>query len=86
MGNPLNLQPGTRYKISTPFKDYDGNVHDIGQEWTFVETNFLPYEDGLTVHVKLDDHPTIVLFRLQWRKEEQADIIENFLDYVTACK
>ncbi len=86
MSNPLGLTPGQRYKVVRPFTDYDRNVHETGQIWTFVETNFLPYDDGLTVHLTLDDNPNVLLFRLQWRQEEQADIIEHFLDYVEACE
>jgi hypothetical protein len=85
MSNPLNLIPGQKYKVIKPFTDYDRHVHAPGNTWTFVETNFLPYEDGLTVHLRLDDDPKVLLFRLQWRQEEQAAIIENFRDYVEPC-
>jgi hypothetical protein len=86
MSNPIKLIPGRKYSVIKPFKDYDGHVHQPGQTWTFVETNFLPYEDGLTVHLTLDGNPKLLLFRLQWRPEQQADIIENFLQYVEACE
>jgi hypothetical protein len=82
MSNPLDLVPGQKYKVVKPFTDYDKHVHEVGSSWTFVTTNFLPYEDGLTVHLKLDGNPKELLFRLQWREEEQADIINNFKDYV----
>jgi hypothetical protein len=82
MSNPLNLTPGQKYRIIKPFTDYDRALHKVGQCWTFVETHFLPYEDGLTVMVRLDGNPTTLAFRLQWRPEQQADIINNFLDYV----
>lgn len=84
MSNPLNLTPGKKYKLIKPFADYDKHMHPIGETWTFVTTNFLPYEDGLTVHISLGDDPKVLLFRLQWRPEEQADIIGNFSDYVEA--
>jgi hypothetical protein len=85
MSNQLNLIPGQKYKIVKPFTDYDRQVHQPGETWTFVETNFLPYEDGLTVHIRLDDNPKVLVFRLQWRQEEQADIIENFTTFVEPC-
>lgn len=85
MGNSLKLIPGQKYKVIKPFTDYDRHVHEAGETWTFVETNFLPYEDGLTVHLRLDVSPKVLLFRLQWRPEEQADIIENFIDFVEPC-
>jgi Domain of unknown function (DUF3601) len=85
MSNTLNLIPGQKYKVIKSFIDYDRHVHEVGNTWTFVETNFLPYEDGLTVHIRLDNNPKVLLFRLQWRQEEQANIIENFRDFVEAC-
>ena len=83
MSNPLKLTPGQKYVITKPFTDYDKHVHQPGETWTFLRTNFLPYEDGLTVHLRLDNDPRELLFRMQWRQEEQAAIIENFTDYVT---
>jgi hypothetical protein len=83
MSNPLKLTPGQRYRITKPFTDYDHHVHQPGERWTFLHTNFLPYDDGLTVHFRLDNDPREQLFRLQWRPEEQAVIIEHFSDYVT---
>ncbi|MEP7164301.1 MAG: DUF3601 domain-containing protein [Ferruginibacter sp.] len=85
MSNPLKLLPGQKYKLVKPFTDYDRHVHPIGETWTFVETNFLPYEDGLTVHIRLGDDLKAWLFRLQWRPEEQAEIINAFSNYVEPC-
>lgn len=82
MSNPLNLISGQRYRIIKPFTDYDRHTHQPGEAWTFIRTNFLPYEDGLTVHLRLDDDPRELLFRLQWRPEEQAELIEHFTEYV----
>ena len=84
MSNPLKLIPGQKYKLVKPFTDYDKEIHPIGETWAFITTNFLPYEDGLTVHISLGVDPKEWMFRLQWRREEQADIIENFGDYVEA--
>ena len=85
MSNPLKLIPGQKYKVIKAFTDYDRHVHEPGSTWTFVETNFLPYEDGLTVHIRLGTDPKVWLFRLQWRPEEQGDIIDNFLRFVEPC-
>jgi hypothetical protein len=82
MSNPLNLTPGQKYKVVKEFLDYDKNLHHVGETWTFAGTNFLPYEDGLTLHVAIDGFPTQVSYRLQWRQEEQAFIIENFTEFV----
>jgi hypothetical protein len=80
MSNSLHLVPGKKYKVIKEFTDYDSLVHPIGETWIFEETHFLPYDDGLTLHVKKDT--TQLVYRLQWRKEQQAGIIENFHTYV----
>ena len=46
-----NLTPGQKYKIIKTFIDFDQIVHPVDEAWIFIETNFLPYEDGLTLHV-----------------------------------
>jgi hypothetical protein len=84
MTNQLNLLSGQKYKVIKPFTDYDRDIHPIGETWTFVETNFLPYEDGLTVHIRFGNDPKVTLFRLQLREEEQADLIHSFGEYVEA--
>ena len=80
MDNSLQLTPGQEYVVVKPFVDYDGIVHGVGEIWTYRGTNFLPYEDGLTLHVLINDKAKV--YRLQWRKEAQAEIIENFNDYI----
>ncbi|MGI4872987.1 MAG: DUF3601 domain-containing protein [Janthinobacterium lividum] len=77
------LIPKQRYQVVREFVDYDGIRHPVGETWVFEGTNFLPYEDGLTLHVSLHGLPQV--YRLQWRLEEQAAIIEDFTDYVVAC-
>lgn len=84
MDNSLNLIPTQAYRVIKPFTDYDGIVHGIGETWTYEGTHFLPYDDGLTLHVSIGNKS--VVYRLQWRKEEQAHIIENFRDYVEPCQ
>ena len=80
MDNSLHLIPGQDYMVIKPFVDYDGLVHGAGEIWTYEGTNFLPYDDGLTLHVLINGRAAV--YRLQWRKEAQADIIDNFNDYI----
>ena len=82
MSNPLHLTPQKKYKVIKSFKDYDGTVHPIGETWTFVGTNFVPYEDGLSVNIILENSTRETSYRLQWRAEEQGEIIEHFGEYV----
>lgn len=83
MGSMLELLPGQQYQVTTAFTDYDKQLHNVEERWIFIKTNFLPYEDGLTLHVLKDDLQMV--YRFQWRAEEQASLIENFTDFVTKC-
>ena len=85
MSNPLNLLAGKKYKVIQEFLDYDQAVHKIGESWTFLRTNFVPYNDGLTLHVSPGDLLPEKIYRLQWRAEGQAEIIANFGSYVESC-
>ncbi|MFD1468662.1 DUF3601 domain-containing protein [Hymenobacter caeli] len=77
------LTPGQRYRVVRAFVDYDGQAYPVGETWVFEHTNFVPYEDGLTLHVSAGGLP--VVYRLQWRPGEQAALIENFTHFVVAC-
>jgi hypothetical protein len=78
------LQPGRRYRVVREFMDFDGRVHGEGEEWTFVGTNFLPYDDGLSVFVRGDDgHDRQI--RLQWRDEAQGPVIDHLSEYLVAA-
>lgn len=74
------LSSGRTYRVVTAFVDYDGLPHSIGETWRFVSKEFLPYEDGLTLHVERDGKNGA--FRLQWRAETQARIINDFSQFV----
>lgn len=77
------LIAGQRYRVVQEFVDYDRQVHPTGETWVFEGTHFLPYEDGLTLHVRAHGLPLV--YRLQQRPQEQAAIIEHFTDFVAAC-
>jgi hypothetical protein len=74
------LNPGQTYFVVKGFQDYDGMIHPIGEQWRFVEKNFLPYEDGLSLFV--ERHGQKIQIRLQWREEAQGQIIDEFFDHV----
>ena len=75
-----DLIPGRFYTVVKAFTDYDGLVHDVGETWKFARKNFLPYEDGLTLHIEKAGTPTMI--RMQWTDEAQGPIIDDFSDYV----
>jgi hypothetical protein len=74
------LVHGRRYQVIKSFQDYDGKLHPVGEVWRFVEKNFLPYEDGLSLMVEKEGKWASI--RLQWRTETQGQIIDSFSDYV----
>jgi Domain of unknown function (DUF3601) len=79
-----DLVYGQTYTVVKMFLDYDGIIHSIGERWRFVEKDFLPYEDGLTLHIEWNGERNgqSDTLRLQWRTETQAQIIDDFSDYV----
>lgn len=76
----VDLMPGQTYHVTKAFTDYDGINHHVGEEWRFVEKNFVPYDDGLSLFVERNGQTTQI--RLQWRDEAQGQIIDEFSDYV----
>jgi Domain of unknown function (DUF3601) len=76
----MDLTPGKKYRVVAAFIDYDGIAHSIGESWRFLEKNFVPYDDGLTLYVERDGRE--VSFRLQWRQEAQGPVIDHFADFV----
>jgi|GEM_PF-1392645 len=75
-----DLTPGKKYHVVAEFTDYIGNVHPVGERWQFIEKHFLPHEDGLTLCTKKDGQDFWI--QLQWRKETQGALIDNFFAYV----
>jgi hypothetical protein len=80
MSNPLGLIPGQKYILIKSFTDYDGRIHEAGETWIFKGTDFLPYEDGLTV--KIEANGSSSSFRMQWQDDAQGKIIDNFKEYI----
>ena len=78
------LQVGKTYTVISPFIDFDGKNHGIGETWRLLRTNFVPYEDGLSIFVEVNGNEEQI--RLRWRKENQEKLIESFSDYVVEIK
>lgn len=76
-----DLLRGQRYRVVKSFRDFDGFVHPVGEKWQFLGSNFVPYDDGLSVFVADDDGAEWHM-RLCWRACDQLDICENFNAYV----
>jgi hypothetical protein len=67
---------GARYRVVEAFTDFDGVTHAVGEAWTFLGHNYLPYDAGHSLFVSLDGvHEWHI--RLQDRPEEQATILAD---------
>lgn len=70
------LVSGRRYRVIAPFRDFDGEMHSVGETWLYLRNSFFPYDDGLSLFVERDGREEQI--RLQWRPEAQAEVIERF--------
>ena len=75
------LQSGRRYRVLREFTDFDGDAHRAGEEWTFLGSNFVPYEDGLSLFVSKDGVSEWQI-RMQWRPEAQGPVLDRLDAYV----
>ena len=78
------LEAGQRYRVVAEFADFDGDVHRPGEEWTFLGSAFLPYEDGLSLFVSLDGDREWHI-RMQWRAESQGDVLDDLGSYLVSA-
>jgi hypothetical protein len=51
----LCLTRGQRYRVIRQFVDLDGDNHPVGEEWFFVSSGFVPYDDLWSLFVAFDD-------------------------------
>jgi hypothetical protein len=75
-----DLVSGRTYSVIKSFTDYDGIIHPVGEQWRFVEKNFVPSDDGLSLLVERNGQKTQI--HLPWRDEPQGQIIDEFFDHV----
>lgn len=78
-----HLIPGQRYRVVKAFTDFDSQEHPVGEEWTYLGTAFLPYDDGRSIFVSLDGEKEWHI-RMQDRAEEQGPILDNLREYIAA--
>ena len=76
----MHLVSGRTYAVVRAFRDFDKGEHAVGETWKYVGSAFLPYDDGLSLFVEIDDKTRHI--RMQWRDEEQGPIIDRLADYV----
>lgn len=80
-----HMEPGKRYRVIQPFRDFDGQDHPIGETWTYLGTAFLPYDDGRSLFVSVDGDREWHI-RMQDRPEEQGPILDSFQTYVAPAQ
>jgi len=76
----FELKANATYRVVTPFKDFDGVSHPVGESWRYQSRNYLPYHAGLTLNIDNADGQRSI--RFQDYPEAQEDIINSFSDYV----
>jgi len=76
----FELIQGRLYRVIADFTDYDGLPHKVGESWRFIGKDFLPYDDGLTLHIERAGQNSV--FRMQCSPEFQGDIVSSFSDFV----
>jgi hypothetical protein len=79
-----HLLPGKRYRVVKAFTDFDREVHAVGEEWTYLGTAFLPYDDGRSIFVSVDGEREWHI-RMQDREEEQRGVLDDLGSYVAAA-
>lgn len=78
-----HLIPGYAYTVIQEFTDYDGYVHKVGEQWTFLGSSFLPYESGLSLFVSLDGSNEWQI-RMQDVPEQQGSIVQHLEIFIQA--
>jgi hypothetical protein len=76
-----HLTPGARYAVLQAFEDADGLVHAVGEQWTYLGYNFVPYEDGLSLFVAVDGQGQRQI-RLRWREDAQGPVVDTLDSHI----
>lgn len=75
------LRAGRRYRVLESFMDFDGDTHLAGEEWEFLGSAYLPYDDGVSFFVSLDGVREWHI-RLQRRPHAQGKILDALDTYL----
>ncbi len=76
-----HLVVGQRYRVDRPFQDFDKDIHEAGEIWTFLGSNFSTHDNGLSLFVSLDGASEWHI-RLQWHSSEQGPVIDDLGEYI----
>ncbi len=81
----LHMLPGKRYRVVKAFTDFDRQEHPVGEEWVYIGTAFLPYDDGRSIFVSVDGEREWHI-RMQDRAEEQQPVLDGLKEYVVEVR
>jgi hypothetical protein len=79
--NERILERGALYRVTHPFRDYDGHEHPIGETWTFLGSAFAPHDEGLSWFVSLDGDQEWHI-RMRLTPDDQERIVDAIASYV----
>lgn len=83
-GQPVDyghLHAGRAYRVVRAFVDFDGVTHPEGERWTFLGSNYLPHDAGLSLFVSLDGKQEWHL-RMQCYPEAQGPVVDRLEQYL----
>lgn len=75
-----HLKAGRKYMIVKSFRDYDNYTYEEGNVIEFIGSNFVPYDDGLSLFCVYKDREKLI--RLQVRPEAQLETARNLQQYL----
>ncbi len=73
------LKSNNSYKIIKAFTDFSDVHYNVGEELTFIGSNFSPYEDGLSLFFTQDDKEFQIMLCV--RPDYQKEISNNLDSY-----
>ncbi|WP_064669307.1 DUF3601 domain-containing protein [Vibrio nigripulchritudo] len=77
------LKAPNEYRIIKQFKDYCGITYEIGTKLKFIGSNFVPYENGLSLF--FDNNGVEQQIMLCVSSEFQQSIAHNLEEYFSEC-
>lgn len=72
---------GERYRVIKSFIDAHGDRHPVGEEWTFIRSMFSKFDGEIIICVRIPPGEEWSI-SLREHPGPQAEIVDNFLEYV----
>lgn len=75
------LVAGRHYRVIADFRDFDGDLHAVGEEWEFLGYSFVPQDDGMSLYVVTEGDLEWIV-RMQWRPEQQGRVLDDLEEHL----